>query len=74
MLGGEGGVVYLTDDKKLEIKFAPGRASNDKVELSALWEVLRIAINKQMKKIQLFGDSKMVIEWAIGKNQINAKI
>ena len=69
-LGG-GGVVYLTENEKIEVKFAPCRASNNK-ELSALWVVFKIAINKQLKKLQLLGDSKMVIEWANGKIQINA--
>ena len=65
-LGGAGGVAYLIENKKIEIIFSLSRASNNKEELIALWIVLRVSINKHLKNIQLFGDSKMVIEWANG--------
>ena len=40
-----------------------GQASNNKSELSALWATLRVAQNSQLQEIQIFGDSKVVIDW-----------
>ena len=49
-LGGAGGLIYLNDDIKSEIMFAPGRASNSKAEIAALWAVLRLALDKKIEK------------------------
>ena len=65
-------MVYLNDKEKIEIKYSLGGASNNKVELASLWSVLRLEMEKQMNNLSLFGDSKMVIEWAMKKMQINA--
>lgn len=71
-LGGAGGVLDMPDTSKICIKFAPGRGTNSKAELSALWAVLKTAQRKNVLRIQLYGDSKMVIDWANGKSQIKA--
>ena len=58
--------MYLNEKQEDRNKFAHDRASNNKAKLTTPWEVLRVSINKHLKNIQLFGDSKMVIEWANG--------
>ena len=49
-----------------------GHASNNKVELSSLWDTLRVAQNSQIQEIQIFGDLKVVIDWANEQNNIRA--
>ena len=55
-LGGAGAVIFIFAEKKLRIKYAIGQATNNKVELAALWAVLRVALSKQILDIQIFGD------------------
>lgn len=62
----------MSDSVKFSLKYAPGQASNSRAELSALWAVLRVAIHKQVTRLQLLGDSKMVVDWAKGRIQISA--
>jgi ribonuclease HI len=48
-----------------------GRSSNNKVELLALKLVLRVAVDKQVQKLQVMGDS-LLVEWMKGEG--NQKI
>ena len=41
-----------------------GRATNTKSKLMALWATLKIAKDKKISKLNIHGDSKIVIEWA----------
>lgn len=43
LLGGAGGVLYVTIEHKFSIKYAPRRSTNNKAELTALWAVLKVA-------------------------------
>ena len=47
-LGGAGGILFLDVSTKTEITFAPGHGTNNKAYLSALWSVLRIALEKNV--------------------------
>lgn len=69
-LGGVGGILHLSETIKLCIKYAPGQASNSRVELEALWAVLKVTQSKLILRIQMYGDSKMVIDWAKEKRHI----
>ena len=71
-LGGVGGILFLDETKKTKITFALGQGTNNKAELSALWSVLGVAYEKQVQRIQIYGGSKMTIDWANGQLQINA--
>ena len=71
-LGGLGGVLYLSENHKIQARFAPGNCTNNKVELAALHLVLNLAINNNISQLQVFGDSKMVVDWVNRKIQINA--
>ena len=42
------------------------------MELSALWATLRVAQNSQIQEIQIFGDSKIVIDWENEQTNIRA--
>ena len=71
-LGGSGGVLYLSANQKIQAKYAPGHCSNNKVELAALHMILKVAINNNISQLQVFKDSKMVVDWVNIKIQINA--
>ena len=73
-LGGAGTVIFISAEKKLRIKYDIGQATNNKAELAALWVVLRVALSRQILYIQIFGDSKMVVDWANGRNNIRAPL
>lgn len=45
----------------------PVRGSNNKVEFSGLCLLLEIAKSKNINRIQVLGDSKLVIDWANGR-------
>ena len=71
-LGGAGAVIFFPSTKKMKIKFATGQASNNKAELSALWETLKVEKNIHIQEIKMYGDSKVVIDWANEKSTIRA--
>ena len=64
--------MYLNEDTRFEIKFAPGKDTNNKVELIALWSFLRLEMEKRVQNLHIFGDSKMTIELENGNIHINA--
>ena len=69
-LGGAGAVINVTANRKIMIKYAMGQATNSRAELSALWATMKVAYSNQIQDIQIFGDSKVVIDWANGRNNI----
>ena len=71
-MGGSGGVIYFSEKHKVQAKFAPGHCTNNKAELTALHTVLNLAININISQLQVFGDSKMVIDWVNRNIQINS--
>lgn len=52
------------------MRYTPGRGSNNKVELTTLRTLLFIAQDKGTKKPQVFGDSKLAIDWACSRVNI----
>ena len=65
-------MLYLSDNHKIQASFSLGNCTNNKAELAALHLVLNLAINHNISQLQVFGDSKMVVEWVNRKIQINA--
>ena len=63
-LGGVGAVIFISVEKKLHIKYAIGQVTNNKAKLAVLWAVLRVALSRQIHDIQIFSDSKMVVDHA----------
>ena len=56
----------------MQAKFSLEHCTNNKVELVALHLVLNLVINHNITQFQVFGDSKMVVDWVNRKIQINA--
>ena len=71
-LGGAGAVIFFPSTRKKKIKYAIGQASNNKVELSALWDTLKVAKSSHIQEIQIYGDTKVVVDWENEKNTIRA--
>ena len=68
ILGGSGGV----NKDKVQAKFASGHCTNNKAELEVLHTVLNLDMNNIISQLQVFADSKMVVDWVNKKIQINA--
>ena len=62
----------MDETNKIYFKFGLGREINSNAELSALWATMKIENDKQLKRVHIYGDSKIVIDWATGKNDIRA--
>ena len=71
-LGGSRGVLYLTKNDKLQIKFASGHCTNSKAELAAIHSVLELVVNRNITSLHIYGDSKMVVDWVNNKIKIKA--
>lgn len=56
-----GGVSYLSEDDRVKFKASLGAESNSYVEFMAVRFLLQCAQEKNVKKIQAFGDSSLVI-------------
>ena len=67
---GVGVVLFLNHNHYINIMYALGGGSNNKVELIALWTLLEAKKQKDIMKLQVTGDSKLVIDWAKGKISI----
>jgi ribonuclease HI len=44
--------------------------TNNKAEMSALWVLLTLAVEKDISRVQILGDSKLENNWANGKNNV----
>ena len=71
-LGGVEVVIFFPSTRKMKIKFATRQASNNKDELSPLWATLKVAKISPIQEIQIYGDSKVAVDWANEKNTIRA--
>jgi ribonuclease HI len=67
---GVGFVMYLSHSHYIHIRYTPEGGTNNRVELVALWTLLEVEKEKNVIKLQAFGDSKMTIDWANGKISI----
>lgn len=64
---GAGAILYLSKMHYYTIRYVPGMGSNNKAELTALCALLFHAEMIKLKKLQVFGDSQLVIDWINGK-------
>ena len=65
-------MLYLSDNHKIQERFSLVHCANNKEKLATLHLVLNMAINKNISQLQVFGDSKIVVDWVNRKIQINA--
>jgi ribonuclease HI len=63
-------VLFINHSHYIHIRYSLGGGTNNRVELIALWTLLETTKEKNMTKLQVFGDSKLVIDWERGQNNI----
>ena len=71
-IGGEGGIIFIYEENKISFKIGLGRNSNTKEEVSTLWETMKLASDKHITMLHIYGDYKTVIDWETWKNNIRA--
>lgn len=59
-------VLHISSTHYKNIKYAPGGGTNSRVELIALWTLLEEATKKDIRHLQVYGNSKIVIDWEKG--------
>jgi ribonuclease HI len=64
-------VLFLSHSHFFTLKFGVEQGSNNRVELFAFWISLKFALEKDIRSLQVLGDSKLVVDWFNGKCQIN---
>lgn len=70
-----GVVLFINQSHYVHIRYASGGGANNRVEFVSLWTLLEVAKRKDLRKLQVLGDSKLVIDWAQGKvNVQNTKL
>lgn len=63
-LHGAGAVPYIDNSQYYIIIFTAGHGTNNQAVFSALWLLLKTALDKGIKHLQVMGDSKLTIVWA----------
>jgi hypothetical protein len=60
-------VLFINHNHNIHIRYAPGGGTNNIV---AMWTLLETTKENNLNKLQVFGDSKMEIDWVRGKISI----
>ena len=63
-------MLYISDDHFFSFKAGLGMGANNFAELCALKLLLILARRNSLDKIQIFGDSQLLINWASGKYRL----
>jgi ribonuclease HI len=61
----------MDQEHYFKIKLLVGIGTNNQFELFSMWLPLKVATNKGVNKLQVFGDSKFMVDWANLKCRIN---
>ena len=60
---GAGVVLFLEEGYYFQARWGLGEGTNNKAELLALYMLLLLAHEKGVQKLQIFGDSMIIINW-----------
>jgi ribonuclease HI len=69
---GAGGIIKTHASKVIKWYINCGAGTNTKAELMGLWATLTLATLWSIEKIQVLGDSKVIIDWINQKGQLHA--
>jgi len=61
-------VLFIKQNHYIHIRYALGIRNNNKDEFIALWKLLETTMKKDIRKLQVSRESKLVINWANQKN------
>ena len=67
---GARGIIYISDEHYFSFKVGLWVGTNKSIELCALKLLLTLARKNNIAKIQIFGHSQLVINWASGKYRL----
>jgi ribonuclease HI len=48
-----------------------GLGTNNREELLSLWILLKTAVEQKVKRLQILGDSKVVLDWVSGRSRFH---
>ena len=51
--------------------YGEGEGTNNRADTYALWMLLKAAVEKGIRTLQVLGDSKLLIDWENGHSQIS---
>ena len=60
---GVGAILFLEEGHYFRARWGIGEGTNNKVEILALYMLLLLAHDKGVQKLQIFGDSMIIINW-----------
>jgi len=63
-------VLFINQSHYSHIRYAPSKGTNNQVEFIALWTLLAIAQLKGVKNLQVMGESKLLVDWALKKVKV----
>lgn len=70
LLCGAEAILYLSKTHHFTIRYVPGMGSNNKAKLAALWALLFHTDTLQLCKLQVFGDSQIVMDHGMDKWEV----
>ena len=69
---GAGMVIRLNDSHVINLNMGVGDGTNTFVDLISLWGLLWFTKKRGLLQLQIFGDSKIVIDWVNGLNSLQS--
>lgn len=73
-LCGAGGFIRLGNMPSFSLRMGGGGGSNNRGGILGLWTVLVFARSRHLDVLEIFGDSKVIIDWANGKGNLHATV
>jgi ribonuclease HI len=72
---GVGGLIKINDKTSIKWTFNCGPGTNTREEFLGVWATLLLATRLHITNLQVFGDSKIIIDWcnSRGKLQVQSK-
>ena len=71
MTAGVGFCIFINESHHLDFPLWVGHGTNTKAELLSLWALLQAAHMMGIPLVQVYGDSTVIINWAIGSTVLS---
>ena len=68
--GGAGFCLFLSESHSYEFALGASSCTNTKAELISLWALLYVTLLMGIPKLNIFGDSHVIISWATGTSAL----
>ena len=60
---GLGGIIYLSNEDSIDYSVGLGLGTNNYMDISSLWLILRLAKEYGIIKLKNYGDSHVAVNW-----------